>query len=312
MRWIVVLVCACNQVYGLSPTTLSEDLDGDGLADINDNCPSLANSDQADGDHDTFGDVCDSCPTARPVGDADRDGVDDACDSCVFGNEHDEDADGIADACDDCPTTANANQADGDEDGVGDVCDDALTSQRTTYFDSFAPADLKWMTGPASAAWGPTAERDAVSLLQPIAMLDAGFENSTVRIASPNWHAEVGIRLPAAAPSGRLGLELADRDVFSGKYVRCVLVCDGAKCTITEQLNDGMAREATSSQAVPLGTTIRLAIHWTTTLSGAPEAVHCVRDGVSITQLSSPTDSVFIPRLIATAVVPFTYLHVVQ
>ena len=35
------------------------DTDGDGIGDGADNCPSVANSDQANGDGETFGDVCD-------------------------------------------------------------------------------------------------------------------------------------------------------------------------------------------------------------------------------------------------------------
>ena len=34
------------------------DLDGDGLADRSDNCPSLANPDQTDANADGFGDAC--------------------------------------------------------------------------------------------------------------------------------------------------------------------------------------------------------------------------------------------------------------
>jgi len=38
------------------------DLDGDGVADIDDNCPTVANPDQADSDGDGVGDACDVCP----------------------------------------------------------------------------------------------------------------------------------------------------------------------------------------------------------------------------------------------------------
>ncbi len=38
------------------------DRDGDGVPDVNDNCPDAANADQTDGDNDGPGDVCDPCP----------------------------------------------------------------------------------------------------------------------------------------------------------------------------------------------------------------------------------------------------------
>lgn len=41
------------------------DDDGDGVPDTNDNCPAVANADQADADEDGVGDACD--PTPRPT-----------------------------------------------------------------------------------------------------------------------------------------------------------------------------------------------------------------------------------------------------
>lgn len=47
----------------LFPTeTPPADADADGVADPNDNCPNVANADQADADGDGIGDICD-CPT---------------------------------------------------------------------------------------------------------------------------------------------------------------------------------------------------------------------------------------------------------
>lgn len=42
--------------------TIGPDQDGDGINDSSDNCPSMANADQADGDGDGTGDACDLCP----------------------------------------------------------------------------------------------------------------------------------------------------------------------------------------------------------------------------------------------------------
>ncbi len=57
------------------------DADEDGVADAIDNCPSIANADQADGDGDGVGDVCDNCPGASNVDqvDSDGNGVGDVC-----------------------------------------------------------------------------------------------------------------------------------------------------------------------------------------------------------------------------------------
>ncbi len=76
-------------------STLPADADGDGVADAADNCPTQSNADQADGDSDGIGDVCDT----------------------------DLDNDGVSNDADNCPLIANPDQADGDGDGIGDVCD---------------------------------------------------------------------------------------------------------------------------------------------------------------------------------------------
>jgi hypothetical protein len=64
-----------------------EDGDGDGVADDLDNCPSLANADQADADLDGIGDACDNCPREPNPGQEDTFGavgIGDACDCPCF------------------------------------------------------------------------------------------------------------------------------------------------------------------------------------------------------------------------------------
>jgi hypothetical protein len=110
------------------------DADRDSVSDVADNCPSDANRDQADADHDGTGDACDTddgdgdsvadasdnCPSVANAdqADADADGAGDACDP-------DDDGDSVADASDNCPAVANPDQFDLDGDGLGDACDTA-------------------------------------------------------------------------------------------------------------------------------------------------------------------------------------------
>ena len=102
------------------------DHDGDHACLGFDNCPEVANPDQADRDEDGYGDACDGCPeVADDQRDGDLDGAGDACDVCLdlADDQADGDEDGVGDACDNCPAQPNPEQGDRDENGVGDFCD---------------------------------------------------------------------------------------------------------------------------------------------------------------------------------------------
>jgi cytosine/adenosine deaminase-related metal-dependent hydrolase len=112
---------ASNAINGSTVYTgvpAAGDLDGDGVANAQDDCMMVFNpirpvddGTQGDWDHDGVGDVCDVCP------------IDANTTQCTTVNPDDRDADGVLNAVDNCPDDANGDQADFDHDLKGDVCD---------------------------------------------------------------------------------------------------------------------------------------------------------------------------------------------
>ena len=113
------------------------DMDEDGAMDNEDNCPFIANVDQADYDEDNFGDACDddddndsvlddndSCPTGQK-GWASSQATDHDLDGCADASEDDDDDnDGLTDSDDNCPVGEKAWWSKAANDYDGDGCRD--------------------------------------------------------------------------------------------------------------------------------------------------------------------------------------------
>ncbi|MCA9284461.1 MAG: thrombospondin type 3 repeat-containing protein [Phycisphaerales bacterium] len=95
------------------PPCNADDLDGDGVSDIIDNCPTQANADQNDCDGDGIGDAC--AIASGMSADCDGNGVPDECELPL----HDCNGNGVLDACD----IASGASVDCDLDGIPDECE---------------------------------------------------------------------------------------------------------------------------------------------------------------------------------------------
>jgi len=109
------------------------DSDGDGVDDVDDNCPMTYNNRQTDTDVDGVGDACDNCRFIPNPNQADSND-DSVGDACIL----DSDADGIPDTDDNCPHVENPDQANEDGDFRGDACDITL-SESGSEEDEVAP-----------------------------------------------------------------------------------------------------------------------------------------------------------------------------
>ena len=101
------------------------DTDHDGVTDLADVCPNVADPAQANPDGDLFGDACDNCPTIAndSQADADADGVGDACDSCVNVANPRVTPDPATYLASNPWATLTGGQRDDDHDGYGNKCD---------------------------------------------------------------------------------------------------------------------------------------------------------------------------------------------
>ncbi|MEM7258255.1 MAG: carboxypeptidase regulatory-like domain-containing protein, partial [Pseudomonadota bacterium] len=111
------LAPAAVNVVVTPQTLVSSDSDGDSVPDSGDNCPYIANNDQADTDGDGAGDVCDAVLADDP--DLDGVGVEDNCPTDPNASQLDTDADGIGDECDPEDNSGDVTQGNDEGDGSG-------------------------------------------------------------------------------------------------------------------------------------------------------------------------------------------------
>ena len=148
----------------------ADDVDSDGIADADDNCPAFFNplrpmdSIQPDEDADGTGDACDPCPL-------------DPSDACTDLNSNDMDEDGIPNGVDNCPIDANGGQADTDGDGKGDACDDCADPNPGNAPCSTTIKAIRDTSDPAHPAPGSTVSVSGayVTALRPTTGSSQGF-----------------------------------------------------------------------------------------------------------------------------------------
>jgi hypothetical protein len=156
--------CGCGSIL-IANTDLgdtyqyADDYDEDGIEDDFDNCPFIANRDQADGDGDGHGDGCDNCAVQANEfqRDVDGDGLGDLCDDDV-------DGDGILNGLDNCIEVRNPTQGNVDMDLYGDVCDPDIDNDSVPNLEDNCPFIANPAQEPAEVVVGcdPDLDDDSV------------------------------------------------------------------------------------------------------------------------------------------------------
>jgi len=178
----------------LARTLGALDFDRDTIPNTLDNCPTIANTDQADSngldDGDGIGDACEVLSNGQPV-DPDLDGIPtytpinggspatvDNCPERPNPSQLDNDNDGVGNTCivdaalDNCGATINLDQADADGDGVGNACDfpplDVLVPNPVTN-------EVLLLGGDGTGALYPAAASPLTGPVGPVAAVTGHF-----------------------------------------------------------------------------------------------------------------------------------------
>ncbi|MFH0875880.1 MAG: thrombospondin type 3 repeat-containing protein [archaeon] len=233
-------------IYGVEADT-----DGDGFLDSVDNCPNVANPNQADLDKDGIGNDCDNdadgdtyltsdepfdCndmndavyPGAAEIcGDSidqDCNGADLACAPI------DTDEDGVPDSTDNCPSAINPSQADADNDGLGDACDTPVAGPSTfadigsngqTCIDVEGSAKPKYWGIPAveNGAYGGEPYSNFCLVWEP--GCTSGKEFAAVALHLPAYPQTLSIRHLdglSGLDSFEVYIETVDEDLYVGTW----------------------------------------------------------------------------------------------
>ena len=189
------------------------DEDGDGVADVTDNCPFRPNPLQENQDLDAVGNVCDNCPLSansrQEDNDLDRSGdvCDDDDDNDGEPDVSDVDVDGdlVANAVDNCPQAHNPDQSDSDGDGPGDACDP--DDGEVEYLEARSRNGFAWR--PEIGALGYKVYRQRLAWLSSLNYGTCAHDapNGTVFLADdPNPGEGLAILVTAETPTGEGGL----------------------------------------------------------------------------------------------------------
>jgi len=177
------------------------DFDRDTIANINDNCPTLANLDQADvNPANGVGDACETLNGGLPV-DPDLDGVP------TFDPALAMPPDPVGDALDNCPSIYNPGQEDNDADDVGNACVIRAALDNCTYTFNSTQDDID---GDGVGNLCAVPPQDLIAANPPAGTVTLLSGDGTGRLRPASASPLSGLSGPTAGVAGQFSLECED------------------------------------------------------------------------------------------------------